>query len=155
KAHLETWAFDPSKRSWTKMDPPQEPTPSGSRARLLTFLPDHGVALLENRTHPPTAPAEQQVWTYRYAFPPADRNPPAPPTGVRLAAGKDAVTLGWKASTSKGVERYAVYRGEGEQPWKAELRRVGAVKAGEGEGLKYVDRSVKPGVVYHYAVAAE
>jgi fibronectin type 3 domain-containing protein len=146
KAHLETWAFDPAKRTWTKMNPPREPTPSGNRARLMTFLPDHGVALLENRT-----PSEQQVWTYRYASPAVDHDPPAP-TGLTLSAGKKSVTLAWKPSASKSVARYVIYRGEGEQPWKADLRRVGVVKAGE---LKFVDHTVKPGVVYHYAVAAE
>lgn len=155
KAHLETWAFDVGKRAWTKMNPSREPTPSGNRARLLTFLPDHGVALLENRTHPPTAPAEQQVWTYRYAFSPADRDPPlGPPTGLSLTAGKEEMSLEWKRP-SKATARYVVYRGEGEQPWKADLRRIGVVKAREGEGPKFVDRTVKPGVVYHYAVAAE
>src|SRR5207244_2403214 len=131
-------------------NPPREPTPSGSRARVMTFLPDHGVALLENRTHPPTAPAEQQVWTYRYAAPPAERDPPpAPPTALRVLAGRHAVELSWKASPSKGVARYVVYRGEGELPWKAPLRRVGAV-----QGTSFTDRELKTGL-YHYAVAAE
>jgi len=67
KSRLETWAFDTGKRTWAKMNPPREPDASGNRARLLTFLPDHGLAILESRTHPPQGPAEQQIWTYRYS----------------------------------------------------------------------------------------
>src|SRR5207247_10698716 len=63
---LETWAFDAGRNTWTKTDPPREPDASGNRARLLTFLPDAGVAVLESRTHPPQGPAEQQIWTYRF-----------------------------------------------------------------------------------------
>jgi hypothetical protein len=76
RSRLETWAFDAGKRAWTKMNPPREPDPSGNRARLLTFLPDLGVAVLETRTHPPQGPAEQQIWSYRYSN---------APTGLREA----------------------------------------------------------------------
>jgi hypothetical protein len=136
-----------------KRNPPREPDTSGNRARLLTFLPDHGVAVLENRTHPPSGPAEQQVWTYRYATPPAEVDPlPAAPTGLAVRTFADRAVLSWKPSPSKNVARHAVLRGEGELPWKATLRRVATV---ETKQTAYEDKDVKPGTVYHYAVVAE
>jgi hypothetical protein len=64
---LETWAYDAGANQWTKMNPPQEPDPSGARARQLMFAPELNLAILENRTHPPQGRHEQQIWTYRYA----------------------------------------------------------------------------------------
>jgi hypothetical protein len=152
KVHLETWALDVGKRTWARMNPPREPGPSGNRARLLTFLPDHGVAVLENRTHPPTGPAEQQIWTYRYAHASAQSNPPpAAPLDLAVRTSADRAVLNWKASPSKNVARYFVLRGEGELPWKATLRRIAEV---DRTRTSYEDREVKPGVVYHYAVQA-
>jgi hypothetical protein len=156
KTHLETWAFDAGKRTWTKMNPPKEPTPSGSRARLLTFLPDHGVALLENRTHPPTAAAEQQMWTYRYAFPSKEKQPERakskrvynqPPLVEDVVASVKSVKeveLSWKAPPGGDVAGYQIERAVVEvwtedelnvekkhtpplkEPSVASLRRIGA-----------------------------
>jgi hypothetical protein len=64
---LETWAYNAGTNKWTKMNPPQEPDPSGNRARQLMFAPELNLAILENRTHPPQGQHEQQIWTYRYA----------------------------------------------------------------------------------------
>ncbi|MEJ5275711.1 MAG: kelch repeat-containing protein [Thermogemmata sp.] len=72
---LETWAYDAGANRWTKMNPPQEPDPSGARARQLMFAPELNLAILENRTHPPQGRHEQQIWTYRYA----DGKPHEPP----------------------------------------------------------------------------
>ncbi len=148
KVHLETWALDVGRRTWTKRNPPGEPGPSGNRARLLTFLPDHGVAVLENRTHPPSGPAEQQIWTYCYARPALPRDPLPPPSGLKVRTRRGRVVLSWRPA--ENAARYVVLRGEGEQPWKAELKPIVKVdKPG------FEDRSVKPGTVYHYAVRAE
>lgn len=68
---LETWTYDTSTNRWQKMNPPREPDPSGNRARQLVFAPEYNLAILENCTHPPHGPREQQIWTYRYA----DTNP--------------------------------------------------------------------------------
>ena len=57
KSHLETWTFDTGANRWTKLNPPREPDPSGSRARNLVFAPDINAFLLENRTHPPSGPS--------------------------------------------------------------------------------------------------
>lgn len=64
---LETWTYDTSINRWQKMNPPREPDPSGNRARQLVFAPEYNIAILENCTHPPHGPREQQIWTYRYA----------------------------------------------------------------------------------------
>jgi hypothetical protein len=149
-ARLETWAFDSARRTWKKMNPPREPDVSGNRARLLTFLPDRGLAILESRTHPPSGPAEQQMWTYRHSTPRRDRNPaPAPVTGLRLRTGKDRVALRWEGTLASN-EHYAILRGDGEQPWKTTFRQIGTVKE-----TSFEDRTVKPGTIYHYAVRAQ
>jgi len=64
---LETWAYHTKENRWQKMNPPEEPTPSGNRARQLVFAPELNLFLLENCTHPPHGPREQQIWTYRFA----------------------------------------------------------------------------------------
>jgi hypothetical protein len=134
------------------MEPPREPDPSGNRARLLTFVPDLGLLVLENRTHPPEGPAEQQIWTYRFARPEAEANPPPlPPTEVRVTTSKDGAVLTWKASPSANVAGYVVFRGEGEHPWEVTYQEVGRTKVGEE---KFEDRGLKRGTVHHYAVRA-
>jgi hypothetical protein len=147
---LETWAFDTGRNTWTKMDPPREPDASGNRARLFTFLPDLGLAVLESRTHPPQGPAEQQIWSYRFSRPAADTNaPPLPPTEVRVLSGKDNAELNWKPSPS--AAGYVVYRGEGEHSWEANYREVGRVGK---ERTSFQDNGLTRGTVYHYAVRA-
>jgi hypothetical protein len=147
---LETWAFDTGRNSWTKMDPRREPDASGNRARLLTFVPALGLAALESRTHPPQGPAEQQIWTYRFARRLDDANPaPSPPTEVRLETGKDTAELTWKPSPSANVAGYVIYRGDGAHPWEVTYREVGKVKA---EQTTFRDNTMKRGTIYHYAI---
>lgn len=148
KHHLETWALDVGKNTWTKMNPAREPDPSGNRARLLTFLPEHGVALLENRTHSPSGPAEQQIWTYRYAVA-ARSDLPLPPAGVRASTAGDHVTIHWEHRPGTAAARYVLFRGEGARPWEADFREVATVPATE---TSYRDAQVKPGAVYYYFV---
>jgi hypothetical protein len=62
KHTLATWSYDAAANVWTKLNPAQEPDPSGNRARQLLFAPELGVTILENC---PSKPREQQVWTYR------------------------------------------------------------------------------------------
>jgi hypothetical protein len=151
KSHLETWALDTGKRTWTKMNPPREPDVSGNRARLLTFLPDRNLAVLENRTHPPPGPAEQQIWTYRYAEP-ASRDA-SQRLALNLRMAKDRIEVSWERLASvKAPIRYVILRGEGEAPWKAEFRRIATVA---GSANSYEDRNVKRGTVYHYLVQGE
>jgi hypothetical protein len=152
KHRLETWTFDAGRGTWTKMKPAQEPDPSGNRARLLAFVPDLGVTVLENRTHPPQGKAEQQIWTYRLSQPKREPNPPpAPPTNLRLTTGKHSAELTWKASATAAVARYVVYRGEGRAPWEAAFREVGTVPAKQ---TAFRDTGLQGGRIYFYTVRA-
>jgi hypothetical protein len=117
KSHLETWALDTGKRTWKKMSPPAEPPVSGNRARMMIFLPDRGVAVLEDRTHPPTGPAEQQIWTYRYAKAPA--KPDKGPSGPRIARARKEPPLVEQIVASVLSEKQV------ELTWKAPANIVG------------------------------
>ena len=150
KSRLETWVFDTGKRQWTKMNPPREPDPSGNRARLLTFLPDHGLAILENRTHPPHGPAEQQIWTYCYAKP-TPESLWRPTTTLRVRTQTDSAVLTWNHEGQPPAQ-WAIYRGEGNQPWLSNYRRIAAVP---GQQNRYEDRGLERGRVYYYYVRGE
>ncbi len=119
KSHLETWAFKTGKRTWKKLNPPTEPPISGNRARMLTFLPNRGVAVLEDRTHPPSGPAEQQIWTYRYAQAPLKgragprivrvrKQPPLVEQVVASVLSEKKVELTWKAPPGEDIVGYHV-----------------------------------------------
>ena len=68
---LETWAFDAGKNTWTQMNPKREPDGHGNRSRVITYLPDQNLFLLESCINPaqrvPGVDREQQIWTYRFA----------------------------------------------------------------------------------------
>ena len=150
---LETWTFDAGRNIWTKANPPREPDPSGSRARMLAAVPDLALTVLEDRTHPPQGPAEQQIWTYRPAVPGVDASSaPEPPTQVRVTTGADGAMLTWTASPAAGVARYIVSRGTGSLPWEAADREIGTVDATR---TTYEDRGLRRGVIAHYTVQAE
>jgi len=76
KAHLETWAFDTGKNDWTRMKPAREPDGSGSRRRVMTFIPELNVTIMEAYVNPtervPDVEREQQIWVYRH---PEEKNP--------------------------------------------------------------------------------
>jgi len=144
---LETWAYDAGVNTWTKMKPPQEPDPSGSRARVLVFAPELNLAILENRTHPPQGQQEQQIWTYRFAETLPDRGP-LPPTELHVTTAPDRATLTWKPSAS-GADRYLLFRGTGSKPWEVDYQQVAVL---DGHLTTYQDRDVKPGTVYCYTL---
>ncbi|MDW7993080.1 MAG: kelch repeat-containing protein [Gemmatales bacterium] len=151
KSRLETWAFDTGKRQWTKMNPPREPDPSGNRARLLTFLPDHGLAILENRTHPPHGPAEQQIWTYRYGDTPAQAARPTAPV-LKVVTTQQSAILTWQNTAAEPPARWGIFRGEGPRPWEAKYQRIAEVPGNE---CRFEDRTVQKGQIYYYFVRAE
>jgi hypothetical protein len=68
---LETWAFDAGNNTWKQMKPKREPDGHGNRCRVITYVPDQNLFLLEAYIHPPQrvpgVEREQQIWTYRYA----------------------------------------------------------------------------------------
>lgn len=116
KHSLESWAYDAGANQWTKLNPAQEPDPSGNRARQLMFAPELGLALLENC---PSQPREQQIWTYRFGEAgkwnePAKQRaePRIVEDGVASVISPARVELTWKAPagdvTGYHVERAGV-----------------------------------------------
>jgi hypothetical protein len=114
---LETWAYDAGPNQWAKVNPAQEPDPSGNRARQLMFAPELGVALLENC---PSKPREQQIWTMRLADSnPAAALPPPPEPRSEPRIVEDVVVsvisptrveLAWKAPQETGIAGYHIER---------------------------------------------
>ncbi|MEQ2009143.1 MAG: hypothetical protein ABMA26_20365, partial [Limisphaerales bacterium] len=144
KSRLETWTFDAGANKWTKLNPAREPDPSGNRARNIVFAPELNAFLLENRTHPPQGPAEQQVWALRVGNRPADTAPadrlarnaqgvpyssvPRKPRLVEdivvsvLAANR--IELAWKKSAEPNVIGYHIERAAVEVATEDQLRRL-------------------------------
>jgi hypothetical protein len=143
KHRLETWNFNTELNRWTKMNPPGEPDPSGNRARVLVFASELNVAILENRTHPPHGPSEQQIWTYRLGRSPLalenDLSPPPDPTVVDaiypkvppivedavvsvIAAGR--IDLTWKAPRGADIAGYHVERAIVDALTEDQLKRL-------------------------------
>lgn len=136
---LETWALDVSKPAWTRLRVQQEPELSGARNRVLLYLPDRNLFVLENRTRD-----EQQIWTFRYAEAPL----PAPRAEeLRLTTEAQGARLSWKAPMPAEV-RYTVCRGQGDKPWEVELSPVAETLA----TTTFEDRGLAPGTVYYYQV---
>lgn len=150
----ETWAYDAGKNLWTRMKPPEEPPGWGNRRRIMVYVPDHNVMLMENYVNQsqriPGVEREQQMWTYRYAEPKPDPRP-QPATEVRVSTAPGGVTLSWRASPSPQVTGYAIVRGQGGKPWLVDYREIARVGS---KTTVFEDRDVKPGVVYFYGVTA-
>lgn len=136
---LETWALDVTKPAWTRLKPVGEPDPSGARNRVLLYLPDRNLFVLENRTKD-----EQQIWTFRYA-----EAPPLPPQAkdLRVTTAADGATLAWTPPREAG-RGYTVYRGQGEKPWAVDLAPI----ARQVKGTTFQDRGLKPAAVCFYQV---
>jgi hypothetical protein len=127
---LETWAYDAGANRWSKLDPAQEPDPSGNRARQLMFAPELNLAILENCTH---QPREQQIWTYRFRDAPAAWQPPVPKLRPEPPIVEDAVAsvlsaqrveLAWKAPTGEDIAGYHVERAAVEVWSEDQLQRL-------------------------------
>ena len=114
---LETWTYEAGANKWTKINPAQEPDPSGSRARQLLFAPELGLAVLENC---PGKPREQQLWTLRLADTPLAAAPPPVPQphreprivedAVVSVLSSTRVELTWKAPEDARIVGYHVER---------------------------------------------
>lgn len=150
---LETWAFDPAKLAWRKLDVVNPPDPSGVRARLMLFAPELNAFVLEIRTE---KPKEQQEWLFRYA----DYTPPADSVDIFRGMAPTAVTSG-KSVTLKWADHTAgpttcnVYRGTGEKPWAVKYAKVATVQTAAANMTAhgvYEDKDVKPGTIYYYYV---
>jgi hypothetical protein len=151
--HYETWVYDPARNTWKAMKPPTEPPGgTGSRRRIMAFIPDQNVALMENFVDPAQRIGgleRQQIWTYRYAE--AKPAYPLPPTEVTVTTSARGAHVSWKASPSAHIKEYTILRGTAAQPWLADLREIGRVPA---TTTTYRDEGLKPGVTYYYRLRA-
>jgi len=152
KHRLETWAYDTGKNAWTKMNPPQEPDPTGNRSRVLMFAPELGLTILENRTRSQPGPPEQQIWTY--CFKQARLNSEKslqPPKDVQVITTSNSAVLSWKASPAPDVTNYIIYRGTGEHTWTVNYQQIASVDAKQ---TMYNDKGLQQEKVYYYTVRA-
>jgi hypothetical protein len=146
---LETWSYDAGANRWSKRNPSVEPDPSGSRARNLAFAPEYGLAVLENRTHPPQGPHEQQVWTYRYG----EGRPETPSDfDLRVTTTARGAVLSWKPGAAPLPSRYEVLRGLEAPRGGAAYEKAGTVRVREGRPLSFRDGGVEEGRVHLYRV---
>jgi hypothetical protein len=150
RGHLETWAYDAGKNSWTCMKPGSEPAGKGNRRRIMVAVPDQNLLLMENFINSaervPGIDREQQIWTYRYA----DRKPddwPTAPMGLEVSTQASGAELTWQSKD--GAAGFAIYRGEGNVPWLVSYQNIATV--GKKERV-FRDSSLQPGRVYHYFV---
>jgi hypothetical protein len=78
----ETWVYDGAANTWRDMKPKDAPPGFGNRRRVMAYVPDLNVVVMENCVNPPQrvpgADREQQIWTYRYAEPKAPSEAAAP-----------------------------------------------------------------------------
>jgi hypothetical protein len=154
QGHLETWVYDAGTNSWTPMKPSQEPDGKGNRRRVLAAVPDQNVIVMEDYINPtervPGVEREQQMWTYRYADAKPDPTP-MPPIAVKVTTTAREAIVSWQPSPSPRVTGYAVYRGEGYQPWLVDFKLVGRADKTQ---TSFRDADLKHGTVYFYAVRA-
>lgn len=129
--HVETWAFDAAKSTWTKLDPKREPDGWSNRSRVMVAMPELNALLLESVVNPsqkvPGVAREQQIWTYRAG----EMIPPtlAVPANVRVKAnkGEGGVQVLWDRNPL--AAKYILYRGMGETPWAAKWEQLSEVPA--------------------------
>lgn len=121
---IETWVYDVGANIWKKMNPPREPDVTGNRSRVLSYAPELGLTILENRTRSKPGPPEQQIWTYCYdnkaaagesplQSPSAKKERTRPPVVedvVITVLSKDKVRLDWKPLRKGDVVGYHIER---------------------------------------------
>jgi hypothetical protein len=70
KGSYETWVFLGEENTWKKMETKDAPPGFGNRRRIMAYIPDLNVTVMENYVNPSQKIAgvdrEQQMWTYRY-----------------------------------------------------------------------------------------
>ena len=109
----ETWALDPEKLAWTKLNPAAEPTGSKSRSRNLSFDAERNFFILESSNAKTNQP---EIWTYRYRAKNPKSNQLAPPTNLQVVTTSASALLKWQPSVTSGVKGYHIYRAQAEEP---------------------------------------
>ncbi len=137
---LETWALDVGRKRWKHLKAAREPDPSGGRNRVLLYLEDRNLFVLENRVK-----KEQQIWTFRYADAPA---PPSRPSGLVVEAGANGVKLRWQPPVGDAPKHYEVWRDVGPRSWEHESTCI----APEVSATEFVDARADRDVVQRYRV---
>lgn len=149
--HLETWAFDAGRATWTKLDVKREPDGWSNRSRVMIAAPELNSLLLESVVNPsqkvPGVEREQQIWALRTGAVKAPAT--AVPRNVRVRGGAGTVVVEWDAVP--GAERYRVYRGFGDTPWTADI--IAITKVGVTE-TRYGDGKAPRGKPVYYRVTA-
>ena len=150
---LETWCYDAKVNQWKQLQTPQQPDPSGDRARQLMFAEKYNTFLLENRASgiDEDTVGEQQIWAYRYAKS-SNVGLLLPPSGLSLETLGESVTLRWgKQGVPQGerAQKFRIFRGTGEKPWRVSFQFLAEV---DGTATAYVDKTVQPETIYHYYV---
>ena len=143
--HLETWAFDAGKNTWTQMNPPREPDGWGNRRRVLAAVPDQNVSCWSLRqSDRARARGRARAANLDLSLMAKGKRGwgrDGSPTFAWTRARKRS-TLEWGRRPAGKEMAYVVYRGEGAKPWQAELRAVGRVEKGKNT---FDDRQVKTG----------
>jgi hypothetical protein len=145
---LQTWVLDVKAATWTKLADVQPPDPSGSRNRILTYLEDQNLFVLENNTDVVGADGkktrEQQIWTFRYK---SARGPaPVMPTGVRVVPEEGRTRLHFRPDGAEGRMSWYVERADGGDPSRLEFKSVGGGFGGDED----LDPAAMPGAAYRY-----
>ncbi|HEX8915169.1 MAG TPA: fibronectin type III domain-containing protein [Humisphaera sp.] len=147
-APLETWVLDVKAATWTKLADVKPPDPSGSRNRMLLYLEDQNLFVLENNTDVVGAGGkksrEQQMWTFRYR----EVKGPGPyvPTHVKVstATGKPVIDY----SGPLGRCGFSIERAGSDDPTRADYKDI----AGGYDSMEVTDDRAERGTVYRYRV---
>lgn len=149
EGHYETWVYVAQENTWKKTNPPSEPPGWGNRRRIMVFVPDQNLVLMENYINPaqriPGTEREQQIWTYRYADKKVEFQPPGTP---QVESRADGNVITWKPSVPAAMS-YKVEFGSGPTPWQAKWQAIGKTSS-----TMFHDRGVKSGVLCYYRVTA-
>lgn len=152
RGHVETWAYDAARNTWTRRKPAREPDGWGNRRRVMTYLPDRNVSLVECYINPTEKVAgvdrEQQVWLYRYGAGIKSDDLPAPQQVACRCTEKD-VAIEWQPVP--GATGYEVLRAEGATPWDGEFKSIAKLSSLRKD---YRDDRTERAKPYHYRVRA-
>ena len=150
EGHYETWTYDGVKNRWEAAKPNVEPPGGGNRRRIMAAIPDRNVVLMENYVNPsqkiPGVDREQQMWTYRYDYPPENHVPA--PTSVQLFPTPTGGLLRWQGVNPS---QWIVRRELGAKSWLAKEDKT-TVLRGDKNGR--LEETFDAGKIYYYSIVA-